>query len=302
MTGNVSAEPGSALPQLNLLASASPPPWEALTFTLAALCQVVATLVLFVFAVGSNLSVLITVCWGCGYPLAAHSRLLIVSLASADLCSGMLAVSYVSCCVESSSSLACTQQLPFFICPIVLMLESVNGQILLAAWILSLLLASPQVHSQRAAILASVTSVREAGALQTQWQRTNYNQIGHSLTYTIKIPKNNLTFEENHLKGSFSTGWDLEAVQENIIPKAWMKNIKITLLIVSSFRNMHHIFFVFINLNTYCDPVIYGFCLSVLVSVFNSAFYLQPFWFWALDRPSVQFSFQWNAYKREKHL
>lgn len=59
--------------------------WEAPSFTAAARCRVAVTLVLFVFAAVSNLSVLISVCWGRGYRLAAHLRPLITSLASADL-------------------------------------------------------------------------------------------------------------------------------------------------------------------------------------------------------------------------
>lgn len=94
MTGNLSlwtSTPAHPLQNvsffslLNPSAPPSPPSWEAPSFTVVAHCCVPATLMLFVFAAVSNLLVLISVCWGQGYRLAAHLHLLIASLASADL-------------------------------------------------------------------------------------------------------------------------------------------------------------------------------------------------------------------------
>lgn len=89
MTANLTAEflhNDSVLPPPPWeVTSASAPPWVAPSFTVAARCRVAATLVLFVFAAVSNLSVLISVCWGRGYRLAAHLRPLISGLACADL-------------------------------------------------------------------------------------------------------------------------------------------------------------------------------------------------------------------------
>lgn len=63
----------------------SPPVWEVPSFSVAARCRVATTLVLFVFAAVSNLSVLVSVVWGRGYRLGAHLRPVIASLAVADL-------------------------------------------------------------------------------------------------------------------------------------------------------------------------------------------------------------------------
>lgn len=62
-----------------------PDHWEAPTFTRAAQFRVAATLVLFVFAAVSNLALLVSVCGGRGRRLASHLRPLIVSLVAADL-------------------------------------------------------------------------------------------------------------------------------------------------------------------------------------------------------------------------
>lgn len=78
----------SSLENSSVLNTSLPPfplDWETPTFTTAARFRVVATLVLFVFAAISNLSVLLSVTRGRGRRLASHLRPLIGSLALADL-------------------------------------------------------------------------------------------------------------------------------------------------------------------------------------------------------------------------
>lgn len=176
MTGNLTADPflnGSAFSRLNPPASASPPSWEAPSFTVAACCRVVATLVLFVFAAVSNLSVLISVCWGRGYRLAAHLRPLISSLACADLVMTFVVMPLdtiwnitvqwyagdVMCKLLCFLKLFAMHSAAFILVVVSLdryrailhPLDSLdagfrNRRMLLMAWTLSLLLASPQVH------------------------------------------------------------------------------------------------------------------------------------------------------------
>lgn len=176
MTGNLSADPfynGSTFSPLNSPASTFPPPWEAPSFTVAAKCRVVAILVLFVFALSSNLSILISVCLGRGYRLAAHLRPLITSLASADLVMTFVVMPLdaiwnitvqwyagdIMCKLLCFLKLFAMHSAAFVLVVISLdrywailyPLDSLdaelrNRRMLLIAWTLSLLLASPQVH------------------------------------------------------------------------------------------------------------------------------------------------------------
>lgn len=81
------APPTSYVAPLPLNTSQFPPltDWEAPSFTRAAQFRVGATFVLFLFAAGSNLALLASVWCGRGRRLASHLRPLMLSLASADL-------------------------------------------------------------------------------------------------------------------------------------------------------------------------------------------------------------------------
>lgn len=176
MTGNLTAEffhNGSVFPPPFPAASASPPPWEAPSFTVAARCRVAATLALFVFAAVSNLSVLISVCWGRGYRLAAHLRPLISGLACADLVMTFVVMPLdavwnvtvqwyagdVMCKLLCFLKLFAMHSAAFILVVVSLdryrailhPLDSLdaghrNRRMLSMAWTLSLLLASPQVR------------------------------------------------------------------------------------------------------------------------------------------------------------
>lgn len=150
----------------------SAPPWVAPSFTVAARCRVAATLVLFVFAAVSNLSVLISVCWGRGYRLAAHLRPLISGLACADLLMTFVVMPLdaawnvtvqwyggdTMCRLLSFLKLFAMHSAAFILVVVSLdrhrailhPLDSLdaglrNRRMLSVAWTLSLLLASPQV-------------------------------------------------------------------------------------------------------------------------------------------------------------
>lgn len=183
MTGNLSLwvstpayppQNGCIFSLLNSSAPPSPPPWEAPSFTVAARCRVAATLVLFVFAAVSNLSVLVSVCWGRGYRLAAHLRPLIASLASADLVMTFVVMPLdaiwnitvqwyagdIMCKLLCFLKLFAMHSAAFILVVVSLdryrailhPLDSLdaglrNKRMLLVAWTLSLLLASPQMVS-----------------------------------------------------------------------------------------------------------------------------------------------------------
>lgn len=171
-----SSLPNASLPRFSF-------DWETPTFTVAARFRVAATLVLFVFAAISNLSVLISVTRGRGRRLASHLRPLIGSLASADLVMTFVVMPLDAIwnitvqwyAGDAMCKLLCFLKLfamhsSAFILVVVSLdrhhailhpLEALdagrrNKKMLLAAWILSLLLASPQVPEQDVMLIGVV--------------------------------------------------------------------------------------------------------------------------------------------------
>lgn len=156
----------------SLLPPSSSPPWELPSFSVAARCRVATTLVLFVFAAVSNLSVLISVFWGRGYRLGAHLRPVIASLAAADLMMSFIVMPLdavwnitvqwyagdVMCKLMCFLKLFAMHSAAFILVVVSLdryrailhpldSLDAVtrNRRLLAVAWSLSVLLASPQV-------------------------------------------------------------------------------------------------------------------------------------------------------------
>lgn len=146
--------------------------WTPPTFTPAAQARVAATMVLFVFAAISNLALLISVSRGRGRRLASHLRPLILSLASADLMMTFVVmpldmvwnVTVQWYAGDGLCKLLCflklfAMQTSAFILVVISLdrhhailrpLDSLNAhrrnrRMLLTAWILSALIASPQV-------------------------------------------------------------------------------------------------------------------------------------------------------------
>lgn len=180
MSGNTTlllSSPTNILENSSVLNGSVAPPlpsWETPTFTTAARFRVVATLVLFVFAAVSNLSVLLSVTRGRGRRLASHLRPLIASLASADLVMTFVVmpldavwnVTVQWYAGDAMCKLMCFLKLfamhsAAFILVVVSLdrhhailhpLDTLdagrrNRSMLVTAWILSLLLASPQVSA-----------------------------------------------------------------------------------------------------------------------------------------------------------
>nr|XP_019969267.1 PREDICTED: gonadotropin-releasing hormone II receptor-like [Paralichthys olivaceus] len=146
--------------------------WEAPSFTQAAQFRVIATLVLFLFAACSNLALLASVWCGRGRRLASHLRPLMLSLASADLMMTFVVMPLdavwnrtvqwyggdVLCKLLCFLKLFAMHASAFILVVISLDRQHAilhpldalsahrrNRQMVLMAWSLSLLLASPQV-------------------------------------------------------------------------------------------------------------------------------------------------------------
>ncbi|CAN9504183.1 unnamed protein product [Ophioblennius macclurei] len=322
MDGNLSLWSSSLVSEsswVNVSSSVRPLLWEAPAFTVAARCRVAATLVLFVFAAISNLSVLISVCWGRGYRLAAHLRPLIANLASADLMMTFVVMPLdavwnitvqwyagdVLCKLLCFLKLFAMHSAAFILVVVSLdryrailhPLDSLdaglrNRRMLLVAWIMSLLLASPQLFIFRTIKADGVdfTQCVTHGSFRFRWQETAYNMF-HFVTlyvFPLLVMTSCYTRILTKINGQMHRGKDgehcLRRTGTDMIPKARMKTLKMTIVIVSSFvicwtpyyllgiwywfqpdiiqsvpEYVHHILFVFGNLNTCCDPVIYGF-------------------------------------------
>nr|WLG17314.1 gonadotrophin-releasing hormone receptor 1a [Cynoglossus semilaevis] len=307
---------------LNASPSPSPPPWKAPSFTVAAGCRVAATLVLFIFAAVSNLSVLVSICWGRGYRLAAHLRPLIASLASADLMMTFVVMPLdaiwnitvqwyagdVMCKLMCFLKLFAMHSAAFILMVVSLdrywailhPLDSLdaglrNRRMLAVAWTLSVLVASPQLFIFRTIKADGVdfTQCVTHGSFQHRWQETAYNMF-HFLTLYV-FPLLVVTFCYTRIFTKINAQMlkrkdgehCLRRSGTDMIPKARMKTLKMTIVIVSSFvicwtpyyllgiwywfqpsivqytpEYVHHILFFFGNLNTCCNPVIYGFYTS----------------------------------------
>ncbi|XP_027031480.1 gonadotropin-releasing hormone II receptor isoform X1 [Tachysurus fulvidraco] len=327
MSGNTTlllSSPTNILDNSSVLNVSMAPPlpsWETPTFTTAARFRVIATLVLFVFAAVSNLSVLLSVTRGRGRRLASHLRPLIASLASADLVMTFVVmpldavwnVTVQWYAGDAMCKLMCFLKLfamhsAAFILVVVSLdrhhailhpLDTLdagrrNRRMLVTAWILSLLLASPQLFIFRAIKAKGVDFVQCAthGSFQKHWQETAYNMFHFVTLYVFPLLVMSLCYtrilveinRQMHRSKDKAGEPCLRRSGTDMIPKARMKTLKMTIIIVASFvicwtpyyllgiwywfqpqmlqvipDYVHHVFFVFGNLNTCCDPVIYGF-------------------------------------------
>ncbi|KAG7218839.1 hypothetical protein INR49_019681 [Caranx melampygus] len=162
---------------------------------------------------------------------------------------------------------------------------------LLLAWSLSLLLASPQLLIFRAIRLEGVdfTQCATHGSFSRRWQETFYNMFHFTSLFLVPLlvmsccyTRILLHIHRQHLRDRAGESY-LRRSSTDIIPKARMKTLKMTVVIVLSFvvcwapyyllgiwywfqpnmlrvtpEYVHHALFVFGNLNTCCDPIIYG--------------------------------------------
>uniref|UniRef100_A0A672N5J8 G-protein coupled receptors family 1 profile domain-containing protein n=1 Tax=Sinocyclocheilus grahami TaxID=75366 RepID=A0A672N5J8_SINGR len=270
------------------VSNASLPPlltdWTAPSFTPAAQARVAATMVLFLFAAVSNLALLISV--SRGRRLASHLRPLIISLASADLMMTFIVmpldmvwnVTVQWYAGNGLCKLLCflklfAMQTSAFILVVISLdrhhailrpLDSLNAhhrnrRMLLLAWSLSALIASPQRHHKNITTLPF----------------SHIYELHFILIFLLSLIADAVFVS--------AAGESLRRSGTDMIPKARMKTLKMTIIIVLSFvvcwtpyyllgiwywfqpemlkvtpEYIHHLLFVFGNLNTCCDPVIYG--------------------------------------------
>ncbi|XP_006641895.1 gonadotropin-releasing hormone II receptor-like [Lepisosteus oculatus] len=301
--------------------NATAPPagdWQEPTFTRAAQFRVGATLVLFLFAAVSNLAVLASVAGGRGRRLASHLRPLILSLAAADLMMTFIVMPLDAiwnvtvqwyggdalCRLLCFLKLFAMQASAFILVVISLdrhhailrPLDSFdanrrNKRMLVLAWSASFLVASPQLFIFRAikAETADFTQCVTHGSFRQRWQETLYNMFHFVTLYVVPLLVMSCCYARilaeinRQMKKSKGGEASLRRSGTDQIPKARMKTLKMTIIIVASFiicwtpyyllgiwywfqpqmlrdtpEYVNHILFLFGNLNTCCDPVIYG--------------------------------------------
>ncbi|XP_062255269.1 gonadotropin-releasing hormone II receptor-like [Platichthys flesus] len=293
--------------------------WDTPSFTRAAQFRVGATLVLFLFAACSNLALLASVWRGRGRRLASHLRPLMLSLASADLLMTFVVMPLdavwnwtvqwyggdVLCKLLSFLKLFAMHASAFILVVISLdrqhailhPMEALsahrrNRRMVLMAWSLSLLLACPQLFIFRTITVDGVdfTQCASHGSFSRRWQETLYNMSHFTTLYVVPLlvmsccySRILLHIHQQHTRDKAGDSY-LRRSGTDVIPKARMKTLKMTVVIVLSFvvcwtpyyllgiwywfqpemlrvtpEYIHHALFVFGNLNTCCDPVIYGF-------------------------------------------
>ncbi|KAK7146671.1 hypothetical protein R3I94_009491 [Phoxinus phoxinus] len=289
--------------------------WTPPSFTPAAQARVAATMILFVFAALSNLALFISVCRG--RRLASHLRPLVLSLAAADLLMTFVVmpldvvwnvtVQWLAgdgvCKIMCFLKLFAMQTSAFVLVvisvdrhqAILRPLDSLNAhrrnrRMLVTAWSLSALIASPQLFIFRTVRAESedFTQCVTHGSFQERWQETAYNMFHFVTLYVIPLLVMSCCYtciliEINRQLHKSQAGETLRRSGTDMIPKARMKTLKMTVIIVVSFvvcwtpyyllgiwywfqpemltvtpEAIHHLLFVFGNLNTCCDPVIYG--------------------------------------------
>ncbi|KAK1154783.1 gonadotropin-releasing hormone II receptor-like [Acipenser oxyrinchus oxyrinchus] len=295
--------------------------WQAPSFTRAAQFRVGATMLLFSFAAVSNLAVLFSVAQGGGRRLSPRFRPLILSLALADLMMTFVVMPLdavwnvtvqwyagdVLCKLLCFLKLFAMHASAFILVAISLdrhaailyPLSSLDSQrrnkrMLLVAWSASLLLASPQVlqfiFRTIKAGNADFTQCVTHGSFRQRWQETLYNMFHFVTLYVMPLlvmifcyARIMLEINRQMKKNKAAGDSCLRRSGTDQIPKARLKTLKMTIIIVASFvicwtpyyllgiwywfhpqmlretpEYVNHILFLFGHLNTCSDPVIYG--------------------------------------------
>uniref|UniRef100_A0A8D3EC58 Type II GnRH receptor n=1 Tax=Scophthalmus maximus TaxID=52904 RepID=A0A8D3EC58_SCOMX len=244
--------------------------WEAPSFTRAAQVRVGATSVLFLFAACSNLALLASVWRGRGRRLASHLRPLMLSLALADLMMTFVVMPLDAAWNmtvqwyggDALCKLLCFLKLfamhaSAFILVVIsldrqhailhpldaLSAHCRNRRMLLLAWTLSLLLASPQLLVFRSIRVEGVDFVQCAthGSFRARWQETLYNMFHFTSLFVVPLlvmsccySRILLHIHQQHLRNKAGESY-LRRSGTDVIPKARMKTLKMTVVIVLSF-------------------------------------------------------------------
>ncbi|XP_017281360.1 putative gonadotropin-releasing hormone II receptor [Kryptolebias marmoratus] len=288
------------------------------TFSTAAQVRVIVTFILCGVSTLCNLSVL----WAANrHKRKSHVRMLIINLTTADLLVTFIVMpvdaTWNITVQWLAGDLACRflmflKLLAMYSCAFVTVVISLDRQsailnplaismapkrnrmMLMVAWIMSALLSVPQMfifHNVTITYPANFTQCTTRGSFDTHWQETAYNMFTFCCLFLLPLAimiicytrifiriskhmtKQSLSSDEPHLRCS-----------KNNIPKARMRTLKMSIVIVISFivcwtpyyllglwywffpddlegkvsHSLTHILFIFGLFNTCLDPIIYG--------------------------------------------
>ncbi|MBN3307781.1 GNRR2 protein, partial [Amia calva] len=313
---NASCEVGSTLPCNR---SAGGEVFQLPTFSTAAKARVIITFVLCVVSAFCNLAVL----WAASTnnKRKSHVRILIINLTAADLLVTFIVMpldAVWNITVQwQAGDVACRllmflKLLSMYSCAFVTVVISLDRQsailnplaineakkknkiMLSVAWAMSILLSVPQMfifHNVTITVPQNFTQCTTRGSFSKHWQETVYNMFTFVCLFLLplvimifcytrilieiskRMSKGNISSKEVHLRRS-----------KNNIPKARMRTLKMSIVIVTSFivcwtpyyllglwywfspdvleetisHSLTHILFIFGLFNTCLDPITYG--------------------------------------------
>ncbi|XP_078098003.1 gonadotropin-releasing hormone II receptor-like [Mustelus asterias] len=289
-------------------------------FSSAAKVRVGITILIFTISAVCNLAVL----WMTtqNRKRKSHVRILILNLAAADLLVTFIVMpldaTWNITVQWQAGDLACRllmflKLMAMYSCAFVTVVISIDRQsailnplgiseakkknkiMLTVAWLLSIILSIPQIvlfHTVSITEPQNFTQCSTMGSFQAHWQETSYNMFTFVFLFLVplvimifcytrilmeiskRMNKENLSSKEVHLRRSI-----------NNIPKARMRTLKMSIIIVTSFivcwtpyyllglwywfspemlsegkvsQTLSHILFIFGLLNTVLDPITYG--------------------------------------------
>ncbi|KAM5172343.1 gonadotropin-releasing hormone II receptor-like [Mantella aurantiaca] len=299
------------VPDANVSSLGFPGPWSEPTFTTAAKVRVGVTCCFFLIALCCNVAVLCSIS---GKRCKSHLRILILSLSVADLLVTLLVMPLdamwnimiqwyadeLSCKILNFGKL-----FAMYSAALVLVVISLDrhwailyplsftsaGQrnriMLWTAWIGSLLLASPQLFLFRLQTVpgANFTQCATHGSFAQRWQETTYNMFTFCTLFVTPLGVMIVCYTRIlwEIGKQMKHKNELARSKNDLISKARLKTLKMTLVIVVSFmvcwtpyyllgiwywfqpemihltpEYIHHSLFLFGLLHTCTDPLVYG--------------------------------------------
>ncbi|XP_067412193.1 gonadotropin-releasing hormone II receptor-like [Emydura macquarii macquarii] len=295
----------------NLSVSSYPEPWIEPTFTLAARVRVIITICFFLIAASSNSIALYSIM---RKRRKSHVRLLILSLTVADLLVTFMVMPLDAVWNVTvqwyAGDLPCKllnflKLFAMYSSALVLVVISIdrhsailhpfafanssrrNRVMLCVAWVMSLLLASPQLFLFHLHTVPGInfTQCVTHGSFQEHWEETIYNMFTFTTLYIAPLSVMIVCYIRIiwEISKQLKINKGLARSKNDHISKARMKTLKMTIVIVASFiicwtpyyllglwywfqpdmiqsmpEYINHSLFLFGLLHTCTDPIIYG--------------------------------------------
>ncbi|XP_069618238.1 gonadotropin-releasing hormone II receptor-like [Ranitomeya imitator] len=290
------------------------------TFSPAAKARVIITFVIFTLSASCNLATL----WAAAKTSRkkrSHVRILILNLTTADLLVTFIVMpldAIWNITVQwQAGDIACRilmflKLLSMYSCAFVTVVISVDRQsailnplaindakkknkiMLSTAWLMSIILSMPQLflfHTVTITEPQNFTQCTTRGSFQEHWQETTYNMVSFVCLFLLPLlimiscySRILLEISKRMSKGTLSSKDVYLRRSKNNIPKARMRTLKMSIVIVSSFiicwtpyyllglwywfypetmeekvsQSLTHILFIFGLVNACLDPITYG--------------------------------------------